>query len=34
MLIGPQVAFVDDIEHEITPLEEALRKRHAGTVFF
>lgn len=34
MLIGPQVAFVDDIKREIAPLETALQERNTGTVFF
>ncbi|MEO7214552.1 MAG: hypothetical protein ABIX36_17230 [Mucilaginibacter sp.] len=34
MLLGPQVAFVDDIKREITPLENVLKDRHTGTVFF
>lgn len=34
MLIGPQVAFVDDVESQITEIKNALAVRHAGTIFF
>ena len=34
MLIGPQVAFVDDIESEIKPLDKVLKELNTGTVFF
>lgn len=32
--IGPQVAFVDDVKTQITPLKKLLDGKHAGTVFF
>jgi hypothetical protein len=34
MIIGPQVAFVDDIENQITPLKNILQDLNTGTVFY
>ncbi len=34
MVIGPQVAFVDDVESEIRPLDNVIKGLNAGTVFF
>jgi len=34
MTIGPRVAFVDDIEEQIAPLDEAVRDLKAGSIFF
>ncbi|MFC0513110.1 hypothetical protein ACFFGT_02825 [Mucilaginibacter angelicae] len=34
MIIGPQVAFVDDIENQITPLKNILQDLNTGTIFF
>ncbi len=34
MLIGPQVAFVDDIKAQIEPLENAVRELHTGSIYF
>lgn len=34
MLIGPQVAFVDDIKGHIQPLENAVNELHTGSIYF
>jgi hypothetical protein len=34
MIIGPQVAFVDDKEEQIRPLEDAIQDLNAGTIYF
>lgn len=34
MLIGPQVAFVDDIKAQIQPLEDAVNELHTGSIYF
>jgi len=34
MIIGPQVAFVDDIPAQIKPLESSIENIHAGSIFF
>lgn len=34
MEIGPQVAFVDDIQLQIEPLENVINDLHAGSIFF
>ncbi len=34
MTIGPRVAFVDDVEAQIMPLDEAVRDLKAGSIFF
>ncbi|WP_300491849.1 hypothetical protein [Flavobacterium sp.] len=34
MIIGPQVAFVDDIQAQIQPLKNSIHEMHAGSIFF
>jgi hypothetical protein len=34
MTIGPQIAFVDDVERDIAPLQHALDELNTGTIFF
>lgn len=34
MSVGPRVAFVDDIEAQILPLDEVVRDMKAGSIFF
>ena len=34
MTVGPRVAFVDDIESQITSLDEAVRDMKAGSIYF
>ncbi|PYF74349.1 hypothetical protein [Pedobacter nutrimenti] len=34
MNIGPQVAFVDDVEQQIAPLNKVLKHLHTGTIYF
>lgn len=34
MLIGPQVAFVDDRKEQILPLERAVNDLHTGSIYF
>ncbi|GEN69211.1 hypothetical protein [Chryseobacterium rhizosphaerae] len=34
MTIGPQIAFVDDIQSQIEPLQNSIDKINAGSIFF
>lgn len=34
MLIGPQIAFVDDEEEQIKPLEDAVEELNTGSIYF